>query len=552
MEVLSIGSLIPIIGILVAPVGAVDLEVLLNFKQFLVENGIENELQFVLIIFVAGVLLTCLLRLKLVDLTTKFSYGTGIDVGDLIFEGMLNAPYEEFVTLSSSEIIDLVANKILNVVIIVMMATTLVSSMILYILFTATLLFVDYKSTIVVVSLFGLMYYFIAKVTKIKLNEYSRNISFESKRQVKVTQEAMNGIREILISNAQEVFLDLFREINFKLRYSQGRNHFYSLSPRYTVEAAGLILLVALSYFLISILQNANAFIILAAIAFSAQRLLPLMQQSYVSWATIKGTQNSLVEVLDWVDKFSEQQKEFLMEAKLENFRLDFKKEIFLKDISFWYKHSNVNVLKNLNLHVSKGDFIGIIGATGGGKSTLIDILLGFLDPKVGGILIDGCLIDQSQKKCWIKNVTHVSQSIFIADTSIEKNIAFGVDEKNIDQDLIRKVSDIACIKEYIEQLPNGYQTEVGEAGIRLSGGQRQRIGIARALYRRAPILVLDEATSALDNETEEKIMKALMMHSENLTIISVTHRNSTLKYANKIYSLSDGCLEDVSREWGK
>jgi ATP-binding cassette subfamily B protein len=436
-------------------------------------------------------------------------------------------------------------NKVLYLVIIVMMAINLISSIILLLLLISVFIFVDWTATIVVVSMFGVMYYAITALTKHKLKRYSDLIGKLSTQQVKISQESSRGIREILVSNSQSIFISIFKACNFNLREAQARNHFYSLSPRYTVEAAGIILLVTLAYILIGILKNPSAFLILAAIAFSAQRLLPLMQQAYVAWATIKGNQNSLNDVLELIEKFSSESIS-KYHSEISKGEITFNHQIDIQNISFNYRGSTKNILNNVSINIVKGQFIGITGITGSGKSTFIDIFLGLLEPAKGKIFLDDKELLPSDKKEWRKKIAHVPQSIFIADSTIEENIAFGVIPDEVDHELVIRVAKIACLDDFIKNLPEGYRSRVGESGSTLSGGQKQRIGIARALYKRAEILVLDEATSALDSVTEEMVMNSLLQNQDNLTIISIAHRLSTLKKANKVVNLNNGNLYEV------
>jgi ATP-binding cassette subfamily B protein len=277
---------------------------------------------------------------------------------------------------------------------------------------------------------------------------------------------------------------------------------------------------------------------ILGALALGAQRLLPVLQQAFSSWSTIKTGQASLQEALN------------LLEQPLPNYSdqphvkpMIFRQQIHLKQLSFRYSSQTPWVLENLNLIISKGSRVGFIGATGSGKSTLLDIVMGLLLPTKGMIEIDNQPITSFNYRGWQAHIAHVPQVIFMADTTIEENIAFGIPKNQIEHDRVLLAARQAQIADTIETWPEQYQTIIGENGMRLSGGQRQRIGIARALYKQADVIIFDEATSALDNETEQSVMNAIEGLSRDITILIIAHRVSTLKSCTQVVELGAGAI---------
>ena len=225
---------------------------------------------------------------------------------------------------------------------------------------------------------------------------------------------------------------------------------------------------------------------------------------------------------------------------------LPFQQQIRLNNLSFRYSTETPWVLQNLDITLSKGSRVGFIGTTGSGKSTLLDIIMGLLQPNEGGLEVDGQPITAANYRNWQAHIAHVPQAIFLADSTIEENIAFGIPKELIDHDRVRQASKQAQIAEIIESWPKQYQTFVGERGIRLSGGQRQRIGIARALYKQADVIIFDEATSALDNETEQAVMQAIEGLSKDLTILIIAHRLTTLKNCTQVIELGDGGIKRI------
>ena len=303
-----------------------------------------------------------------------------------------------------------------------------------------------------------------------------------------------------------------------------------------------MLLIAALAY---SLSQQADGIVkvipMLGVLALGAQRLLPILQQAYAAWSNIQGSQISLQDTLG------------LLDQPLPNYvdlptsqPLPFEHDINLRQLEFRYDGQTHCALTSLDLTIVKGSRIGFIGATGSGKSTLLDIIMGLLQPTNGTLEIDGLIITPSNQRAWQTHIAHVPQAIFLADSSIEENIAFGVPRDQINHERVRQAARQAQISDSIESWPKGYQTFVGERGIRLSGGQRQRIGIARALYKQADVIIFDEATSSLDNETEQAVMQAIEGLSKDLTLLIIAHRLTTLKNCTQIVELGGGGIKRI------
>jgi ATP-binding cassette subfamily B protein len=274
----------------------------------------------------------------------------------------------------------------------------------------------------------------------------------------------------------------------------------------------------------------------LAALALGAQRLLPALQNFYFNWTSIRAGQESVEDGLQFLEQ------PFPEHAHKPNpSPIFFRESIQLENVSFQYTREGAVVLNNLNLHLEKGKRYGFVGTTGCGKSTLLDVIMGLLKPTQGFLKIDQQVITENNYRSWQVIIAHVPQAIYLSDTSLAENIAFGVEVDKIDMKRVREAAEKAQIAETIEALPQKYKTYVGERGIRLSGGQRQRIGIARALYKKAQVIVFDEATSALDNETELAVMEGIENLADDLTILIVAHRVTTLKRCDKIFRMDKG-----------
>jgi ATP-binding cassette subfamily B protein len=275
---------------------------------------------------------------------------------------------------------------------------------------------------------------------------------------------------------------------------------------------------------------------LLGSLVLGSQRLLPIMQQAYGSWTSLQGSLSSLTDILNLLNQ--------PMPLKIDQNSIrpiNFEKSIDFINVSFTYNENNSFTLNNISFNIKKGDRIGFVGTTGSGKSTILDIIMGLLVPTEGKIEIDGCPITAKNYRNWQSHIAHVPQSIFLSDSTILENIAFGVPSSKINSEEVVNAAKKAHIHDTIIELNEGYLTRVGERGIRLSGGQRQRIGIARALYKKADVIILDEATSALDNLTEQDVMSSIDQLEDNLTIIIVAHRITTLKSCDKIIELTNG-----------
>jgi ABC-type bacteriocin/lantibiotic exporter with double-glycine peptidase domain len=346
-----------------------------------------------------------------------------------------------------------------------------------------------------------------------------------------------------LLDHTQGKYSSLFSKEDLSLRKAQARSMFISQSPRYVIEALGIVMVTLIAYYYSNSSDGViNAIPVLGAFALAAQRLLPILQQIFSSWTGIQSGKKSLQDVVMLLIQPMPSENDGSNGPPIK-----FLKEIKLNNIRFRYKNEFPWVLKDINLTISKGSRVGIVGSTGCGKSTLMDILLGLLSPTHGDLRVDECVINQTNSRLWQSLISHVPQNIYLSDNSIAENIAFIDSSEDLDMARVRHCAEQAQLSESIDKWPKKYETLVGERGIRLSGGQRQRIGIARALYKNASIIMLDEATSALDGETEDSVMKVIEELDSNLTIIIIAHRLTTLRKCTEIITLANGVISSVS-----
>jgi ATP-binding cassette, subfamily B, bacterial PglK len=535
-EILSIGAVLPFLGVLTAPEHIFNLPALQPVIYALKLTDPRQLLLPLTIVFAVAALIAGAMRLLLLWFSTRISFATGADLSISIYRRTLYQPYEVHCSRNSSEIINGISNKTSNAISIINMLLTLVSSAIMLITILVALLSVKPLIALAAFGGFGLIYATIIRLTRKQLSINSELIARESTHVIKSLQEGLGGIRDVLIDGSQATYCQIYRNADLPLRHAQGSSLFIGSSPRYAMEALGMILIASLAYSLAQKSDGiAEAIPILGALALGAQRLLPVLQQAYGSWSGIQVGRVSLQDALDLLDQPMPDSTEQLFKQQLL-----FRHNISLKQLSFRYTPQTPYVLKNINLVIDKGSRVGFIGSTGSGKSTLLDIVMGLLKPTNGTIDIDGQTITSTNQCAWQAHIAHVPQAIFLADSTIEENIAFGVAKDKIDFIRVCQAAQQAQIADIIESWPEQYQTFVGERGIRLSGGQRQRIGIARALYKQADVIIFDEATSALDNETEQAVMQAIEGLSKELTILIIAHRLTTLKNCTQIVELSD------------
>jgi len=537
-EVVSLGAVLPFIGILTAPDRVLNHPIVADMAQ---AWGIISADQLVLpltIAFVAAVILAAGIRMLLLWVSTRLIFASGADLSIEVYRRTLYQPYRVHVARNSSEVISGITNKVNGAVFGVLLPLlTLVSSILLLVAVMLALIAIDPMAASVAAIGFGTSYGLITWVTRRRLRRNSRRVAGEQTQVIKALQEGLGGIRDVLLDGTQPIYCEIYSRADYPLRRAQGNNSFIAGSPRFAMEALGMSLIVALAYGLSK--QDGGittALPVLAALALGAQRLLPALQMGYSAWASIVGNHAALADTMELLDQ--PLPAEALQPTPAP---LPFQDAIRFNAVRFRYTSDGPWVLDGINLSIPKGARVGFVGSTGCGKSTTLDLLMGLLIPTEGEILVDGRPISGNRLRAWQRSIAHVPQSIFLADTTLAENIAFGVPSAAIDLQRVQQAARQAQIAGFIESRPEGYDGFVGERGIRLSGGQRQRIGIARALYKQASVLVFDEATSALDDATEQSVMDAIEGLSRDLTILIVAHRLSTVECCDRLYRLEQG-----------
>ena len=534
-EIISIGAIIPFITSITNP--KLIFNYLENFpliKKILFIETPDQVLFPFFTIFIIFILFSGIFKLISNYLVLKVSYSAGSELAILIFKKNIYQYYSFFLKRDSNELITLLHAKTSRSIAVLLAIMQIVNYLILLVFFFFFSVLVSPFITISSFVLIGGSYFIILILVKKILNSNSQILAKTENILLECTRDIITQIRDVLINKNFKYFENLFSLTIFRRNNASVSSSFIASSPKILIETIGLIVLTSIAYILI---KNKNNFIdlipLFAVIGLAAQRLLPIFQQLYYSFAHIESEYQTVLEVSDNID-IQSFEEEILKPSNTQN---DFN-SIQFKDVNFSY--SDKKILNNINIKINKGQKIGIVGHTGSGKSTFIDLFMGLSFPNSGTIKIDNRKLSVDNVNDWQKNISHVSQAFNLLNKTVKENIIFGNDEKNIDDKIIKNLISKVLLTSKIEQLSNGINEKVGESGILISGGERQKIALARALYKNFNILVLDEATSSLDNETEETIMKNIY-EEKNKTLIIIAHRLTTIKKCDLIYIFSEG-----------
>ena len=538
-EMVSLGAIFPFITVLTNPEQVYEIPFL---GEILISNGMEKGDELIIplaTIFALAALIAGLMRLLLLKVSVLISNATGADLSINVFERTLYQPYSTHISRSSSEVISGITQKVNAATNVLISVVTVITNSFLFLSIMATLIIIDPLIAILSMSTFGIAYLITAAYTSNRLDQNSKTIAEKQTFVVRSLQESLGAIRDVLLDGTQKIYKNLYSKSIRRLMKASGSNRFINQSPRYAMESLGMILI---SVFIVTIFIRdggiATALPIIGVLGLGAQRLLPIMQQIYGNWSVVIGSKASLIDVIDLLNQPLPKKKNSKKESS------KFNEAIVLENICFSYDINSKPILNNLNIRLNKGMKIGLVGETGSGKSTFLDILMGLLTPTSGKIKIDNNPISENNLTKLHSLIAHVPQNIYLADASISENIAFGIDQNKIDIPLVERVADEALVKKFLDDQGSNLGSGVGERGIKLSGGQRQRIGIARSLYKRSGLIIFDEATSSLDEQTETEIMDTIYNLDNELTIVLVAHRISTLKKCDEIYEMKNGSLK--------
>ena len=545
LDMIGIASILPFMAVITNP-GLVETNYILNY-MFQASNifGVENNQQFLfaLGVFVFVILITSLVFKALTNYAQlRYIQMREYSISKRLVEGYLHQPYSWFLGRHSADLGKTILSEVAQVVggglrpLMELIAKGVVSIVIIILLILTN----PKLALIASISLggaYGLIFYFIRGF----LNRIGKKRLESNQLRFMALSDAFGAIKEVKVGGLEKTYVKHFSDPGKIFALTRSSSQIISKLPRYFLEAIafGGILLIIL-YMMVQTGSFNNALPILSLYVFAGYRLIPALQTIYSSiteLAFVSPSLDKLHEDIKNLKPFNENQDQGV---------LSFNKAITLKNIYYNYPNESRTALKDINLSIPAKTIVGLVGATGSGKTTTVDIILGLLETKKGTLEVDGKVITNQNSRSWQRSIGYVPQHIYLSDDTVAANIAFGVGLKDINQADVEKAVKIANLHEFVmDELPKQYQTTIGERGVRLSGGQRQRIGIARALYHKPQVLILDEATSALDSQTEKAVMDAVNNLSKNITIILIAHRLSTVKKCDQIFLLEKGQLKD-------
>ena len=541
LDMVGVASIFPFMSVLTSPEQIQDNYILSKMFEISSKLGVENNNQFLLAL---GMLVFFLLVFSLLfkAFTTyvqlRFVQMREYSISKKFIESYLNQPYAWFLNRNSADLGKTIISETAVIVgkgmkpLMDLIAKSFIALALILLLIIA-----DPKLALIVSSFISTSYLSIYFLSQKYLNKIGIQRLENNKLRFKIVNEAFGAIKEIKFSGLEKNYFNRYSKSSKIYARTQAFSAIIAQIPRYALEIVSFGGIILLLLVLISKKGDLNQVLpIITLYAFAGYRLIPAIQQIYVSFTRLAFVMPALNELTE--DFKNLQEVNFEEDHK----KINFTKLIHLKNVSYKYPQAKTKTIKGVNISIPIKNTVGIIGTTGSGKTTIIDILLGLLEVQDGTFNVDGEQISRKNIRSWQRNIGYVPQDIYLSDDTIQSNIAFGVRKENINQLAVERASKVASLHEFvINECENKYMTIVGERGVRLSGGQRQRIGIARALYHDPKVLILDEATSSLDNETEEAVMKAVNFLKKDITIILIAHRLNTVKNCDIIFKLENG-----------
>lgn len=538
----GIASIMPFVGLFSNPEIIYENPYISSIYHFLNFSDIETFIIF----FGVGFLILFLISNAVMAFTVwyniRFIRGVSYNLSRSLLEHYLNQSYEFFLRRNSSELVKNMFSEVMQVTNQVLRpGVELIAKGFITLSIIIFLIYVSPKVIFLMVALvwgiYGVLYYLIRK----KISRAGRERVRANKIRFSFANESFGGIKDVKLRAKEDFYLNNFSVSAMEYETAYAKIDVFSKLPKYLLESivfGGMLALILILFIVTGDIQQVMPLI--AVYVFAGYRLMPSVEVMFKSFTQIMGNKPSLNLIYNEVFKYPVSESNILTDKPLNE--MPFKNSLELKDIVFYYWEMEKPVINGVNLEIKANSTVGFAGPTGCGKTTIVDIILGLLKPQQGTISVDGTILTTENIKTWQQKLGYVPQQIYLSDDTITKNIAFGVAEENIDIDAVKRAAGIANLDHFIEnELPKGYNTVVGERGVRLSGGQRQRVGIARALYHDPDVLVFDEATSALDNLTEKAVMEAIDNIMGTKTIIIIAHRLTTVKKCDVIYYMEHG-----------
>ncbi len=543
LEIFGIGVIAGFVAVVANPDALFEIAWLEKFLAFFSVEDSRDILLYGTIFLIVVFLIknTYLVFYKYIK--SRFIFNRYKSISNRLFSIYMNVPYSFHLQRNSADLIRNITNEshalATNIMLpILQIATEGIMALGIIIL----LLVVEPTVTLITLILLGGISVLFLKGTKNKIQKHGKKALDERARIIKTVNEGIGGFKDTTVMNRQSWFVVKFQESVTNISNAHIYQQTIRQSIRPAIETIAIVGMLAITLFLLEQGYSIGALAsILALFALSIQRLLPAINNIISEYSSLRYHLYALEPIYHDIITLKSYEKE---NQGRKDEKIHLKEKIELKNVSYNYPESKEAVLKDISLTIPRGSATGFVGATGSGKTTLIDLILGLLEPTEGNIFIDKKDIKENVRS-WQKNIGYIPQFIYLSDDTVRNNIAFGLDEKEIDEKKINEAVNVSQLNEFVKNLPRGLDTFIGERGIRLSGGQRQRIGIARAIYNNPEILIMDEATSSLDNVTEKFIIEAIEQLKKDRTIIIIAHRLTTVKNCDKLYILKDGKIID-------
>ena len=524
------------------------------FTQTLMKMvGLDDDNSIIVFMLIALILIFVIKNIFLLMLTSRQNSFIATGQNDMISRVMrefLNRPYEDYLGADIPTVFRITDSDIPKMFALILALLSLTTEIVVSVCLALVLVFISWQMTFFIVAVFLVLTLIIIRLMKPRLNSIGQKNQSIQSRIAKWRIQAIYGLKDVKVLHREDFFIRNYYESGKIGARLATRYSVMNAAPRFLIET--VFIAAVLGYIAVYIVRGGSINTLvpqLSAFAVAAMRLLPSANRINTYLAEIAYEEPSLDYVFDNLTESMKTSSE--MRAKREQIsgpELVLDKEIRLSHITFHYPDSDKNIFSDADMVIPKGKSVGIIGSSGAGKSTIVDILLGLLHAQTGDILCDDRNVF-SNYESWLSKIGYIPQSIYLIDESIRDNIAFGIDADKIDEDRLWEVLKEAQLDEFIKTLPEGLDTRIGDRGVRLSGGQRQRIGIARALYHNPEILVFDEATSALDNETEAAVMDAVNSFHGRKTMIIIAHRLNTIEKCDIIYEVHDEKIMETTLE---
>lgn len=541
LQTAGIGILLPVIELLMNS-SAIEENGTMKWAYDLVGNGSPQRFSVIIILCVIFIFIIKNLFLYVQQkMTLSFVYTNQFRTSERMMKNYLRRGYEFYLNADTAVVQRSITSDVNNMYALILALLQLLSDGIVFLFIVAYTFWRDSVMTIIVAGVMILLLFVIKKVLKPVLYKAGQDNQNYYSGLFKWISQTVQGIKEVKITGKEQYFADEYVKCGRGYVDAVQRYSLYNSIPKLLIETVCVICMMAyMLYLILAGVDSAQLVITVSAFGAAAIVLLPCVNRINNQINTITYCEPFFMGVSDHLQDEISGENTDMSFATDDDKKLPVEECIRLKNITYAYPNTDKLIFDGANLTIPVGSAVGIVGTSGAGKSTVVDILLGLLEVKEGSILADGVDI-RKQYRSWLKNIGYIPQMIFMLDDTIRKNVAFGVPEDKIDEKRLWEVLREAQLDEFIRSLPQGLDTGIGERGIRLSGGQRQRIGIARALYDNPEVLILDEATSALDNDTEAAIMEAINRLHGKKTLIIIAHRLQTIENCDLVYRVEDG-----------